>query len=867
MLWPPHSHKISWLYLKQEYLIMKHTRSVRRLFKCSLAIFLIASVIAPIRASEDASELSFQTSNASVSTWNGWLTYLNQGNLGQAVADLDGSYSKVTIEAEAKKPAQITAAGTNFSITLADSSTNARVGLSVAMGSKSLEIIQTKGMHDKKTLSKTSIPWLGNSQGFKIKLVVDTASGRVEASVAGNTLTAQMHDGPSVIDQLALSSWKQGVSLRNLRISHGDTSTTVPTPKTTETKTNAEASTPAGSFQATPVDRLDAFHRTIIEEELAELDLPAPQMVFGPTESAVMERIKPRIHRTVEESVAESVSVKGEAFSRAWKIGGGLVDKNHHIMLAGFNAEPIQKGDKLLFVYHYRMLETTSEFGTAGGRFWAIPRNWQGRWQGNQIFSTSSGEWIRSRVPFVATRDFAPGELEVQVHLGSDWTKQTMEFGGMTLLNFGSSPALTSLPENPYIPVNYKGREENAVWRQKAFERIEEYRTGNLSVKVQDATGKPIKGAEVTLEMQRNSFHFGIAADVFHLNGDYVDLHRGQAYGETYANRFKELLKERRMFNSVTLENSLKWRSWLGIGGRFDREITMDTLKWLKDNGIWVFGHTMHWGLRFLPEKYGDKSVKDERYREIVLDHIREIGEATAPYVDAWDVVNEHYGYHDSTDYFGREFAAELFRVAEESTAPGTRLFWNESRLTGQPAVVTEEWVEYLLSVDAPIDGIGWQSHYSTDNLLPPEEVLATLNRFQRFGLDIVLTEFDVAPKSLDNPDDVGVQADYIRDTLIVAYSHPAVTGVTYWSSLEPAWKKTAPLFDKDLQMTEAGKAWKQMVADTWFTETTGLTDDGGIFGAKGYTGDYLVRVRHGDQEKVETVKLTTDGLNLTVSL
>ena len=618
----------------------------------------------------------------------------------------------------------------------------------------------------------------------------------------------------------------------------------------------------------------DDYHRHVLEHDAA--NLPRGTFVFADTEAETYRQIRPA-GRAVGDgrAQAELVDIEGQPFTKAWRVRTETgIEEPHHAMLRGYNQQPIRQGDKLLFVYYHRTLATSSEDGLAGGRVWLVTRAWQGPWQANQYFTgTDEDGWQRSYIRFEARRrDYAVGELELQIMLADHWVWEEIEVGGIALLNFGPDVDLDSLPENPYILADYEGREDDAAWRREALARIKEIRKGDLTVEVVDAAGRPVPDATVTAAMTRHGFDWGAAASVYEILG-VPDAHRGGAsFDPAIVEKYQTVLTGP-MFSSITLQNALKWGPWVEQEPRYRREWAMRALEWGRQNDRRMFGHAMHWGLRFLPRKLGfgsglSLSEPDPRVRQAVLDHIRDIGEATAPYVYAWDVVNEHWGYNLSTRLFGREFAVELFKAAREATGPDVRLFWNEGRLTGNSGAYTREWAEYLLAQGAPLDGVGWQFHTRANRLPSIPDTKAALDAFDRLGLDIHLSEFDVRVDDLEDAEQVALQTDFIRDIIILAYSHPAVSGVTYWSWAYPAWATNSELVDANVDLTPAGETWKEWIAGKFWTDETATTDARGRAAVRGYVGDYRITAaangRRGDARAILTRQGETVRIVLT---
>src|SRR4051812_19982578 len=61
------------------------------------------------------------------------------------------------------------------------------------------------------------------------------------------------------------------------------------------------------------------------------------------------------------------------------------------------------------------------------------------------------------------------------------------------------------------IQFNYKGREPQAPWRKEAETRIDKFRKAALSIVVNDASGKPVPDADVSVKMKRHAFSWGAA--------------------------------------------------------------------------------------------------------------------------------------------------------------------------------------------------------------------------------------------------------------------------------------------------------------------------------------------------------------------
>ncbi|MFH1498497.1 MAG: endo-1,4-beta-xylanase [Verrucomicrobiota bacterium] len=217
-------------------------------------------------------------------------------------------------------------------------------------------------------------------------------------------------------------------------------------------------------------------------------------------------------------------------------------------------------------------------------------------------------------------------------------------------------------------------------------------------------------------------------------------------------------------------------------------------------------------------------------------------------------MLNEPINNHDLMDLFGREIMVDWFKQAGE-LLPGVPLFLNDWGNHDQAAEAAhvrdfEAVALYLREQGAPIGGLGLQCHIG-GVLSPPGDMLATLDRYQEtLGLPVRITEFDV------NCDDPAVQADYTRDFLIAAFSHPSVIGVQMWGFWAGRhWQPQAALYDKDWTERPNGAAYRRLIKETWHTDASGETHADGGWSTRGFYGRYAVTVTVNDRSTTFTVE------------
>ncbi len=514
--------------------------------------------------------------------------------------------------------------------------------------------------------------------------------------------------------------------------------------------------------------------------------------------------------------------VEHPEFDRVLKINLNKQPKNTWDTAFGLPvAGPVAQGDLLLVGFWLRG-KSASGVGGAIAEF-VFEKSSEPYTKSTQFLaeSPSDGSWEHYWVRFRSLEDYPKGGAVLNFQIG--YQPESMEFAGLEAWNFGQSTHEESLP---VTELTYAGRSSDAAWRKAAADRIEKQRKANFTMTIRDANGRTKPGARVSVKLDRHAFDFGTAVSVEMLTGSGEDNDR---YRETFE----------RYFNSATIENGLKWKSW---DDQSTHDATIEALKRLQAKRIPTRGHVMVWpGFGNSPDWISSIVDRPVALGKVIDMHIREMGYATQGLVRDWDVLNEAFDNVDLTAALGDEAMINWFKVADK-VAPGVDLYYNDYASLvrgGFPTAHKEHFtktVRYLKENGAPIDGIGVQGHFGT-LLTSPERMLAELDRLQELGLKILITEFDVevAGKSL--------QSDFTRDFLTVCFSHPAVVGVLTWGFWEGAhWKPDAALFTKDWTPTAVGEQWIRMTQQEWTTELDLVADDNGEVSFRGFLGEYIVR-------------------------
>jgi endo-1,4-beta-xylanase len=534
----------------------------------------------------------------------------------------------------------------------------------------------------------------------------------------------------------------------------------------------------------------------------------------------------------------QKVSVTGQGFTQAWRFKTtGTFQTPYDLQLSASNDAALAKGDVLLVQFWARAVSTSplaqTEFALEEG-----PPDYTK----SVLIGVSFGrQWKQYQVPFLAHRDFAVGEASVLFRLG--YANQAFELGDVQLLSYGKTRTLTSIPSRGF---EYRGIEATAAWRQAANTRIDQYRKGNLTINVVDASGTAVPYATVKVEMQRHAFPFGSAVDATRLFSD-----------QTYQNNVVKL------FNRVVLENDLKWTTWECC----TKDVGLRALDFFKAKGIPVRGHNLIWPCDAdycLPSdvvsylQTSNLSALSSR----IDSHLVELTTATKGKLVEWDVVNEPSANKRIFDVTGEGEMATWYRRVKQLD-PGVKLFLNDYGNLGEGTLDTEykRIIGRMLALGAPIEGIGLQAHFGWD-LTPPEELNNRLNSFGVLGLPLAITEFDV------NISDEKLQANYLRDTLTIAFANPRVSSFLMWGFWEDQhWLPQAALYRKDWSIKPNGQVWNDLIFKQWWTNVTGPSSSRGTYSTRGFLGNYKITVTKNGKSVTRNTTLIRKGTTLTMTL
>ncbi|MFD9564079.1 non-reducing end alpha-L-arabinofuranosidase family hydrolase [Streptomyces sp. NPDC059994] len=252
-----------------------------------------------------------------------------------------------------------------------------------------------------------------------------------------------------------------------------------------------------------------------------------------------------------------------------------------------------------------------------------------------------------------------------------------------------------------------------------------------------------------------------------------------------------------REFNMITPENEMKWDAIEPSRGNFNFGPADQIVSHAMAHGQRMRGHTTVWHSQ-LPSWVS--SIRDANtLRSVMNNHITTEMTHYKGKIYAWDVVNEAFadggsGQHRSSVFqnvLGNGFIEEAFRTARTADS-SAKLCYNDYNIENWSDAKTQgvySMVKDFKSRGVPIDCVGFQSHFGTGG--PPSSFQTTLSKFAALGVDVQITELDIAQASSTN------YANAVGACLSVA----RCTGITVWGIRDSdSWRsgESPLLFDKN---------------------------------------------------------------------
>ncbi|MCC2317926.1 non-reducing end alpha-L-arabinofuranosidase family hydrolase [Cellulomonas chengniuliangii] len=230
-----------------------------------------------------------------------------------------------------------------------------------------------------------------------------------------------------------------------------------------------------------------------------------------------------------------------------------------------------------------------------------------------------------------------------------------------------------------------------------------------------------------------------------------------------------------REFTMITAENEMKMDATEPSQNQFTYSSGDRIVNWARQNGKQVRGHALAWHQQ---QPGWMQSMSGTALRNAMLNHITQVATYYKGKIHSWDVVNEAFadggsgGRRDSNlQRTGDDWIEAAFRAARAAD-PNAKLCYNDYNTDGINAKSTGIYtmVRDFKARGVPIDCVGFQSHLGSTI---PGDYQANLQRFADLGVDVQITELDVAQG--------GNQASIYQSVTRACLAVTRCTGITVW--------------------------------------------------------------------------------------
>ncbi|MBI5091128.1 MAG: endo-1,4-beta-xylanase [Candidatus Hydrogenedentes bacterium] len=236
----------------------------------------------------------------------------------------------------------------------------------------------------------------------------------------------------------------------------------------------------------------------------------------------------------------------------------------------------------------------------------------------------------------------------------------------------------------------------------------------------------------------------------------------------------------------LTSENVMKFGPIHPEPDRYAFEAADALVAFAQQHGMRVRGHALVWHEQLAPWVTERQRTREE-WQRLLHDHISAVVGHYKGRVYAWDVVNEAVaedGTLRETPWLkgiGPDYLEMAFRWAHEAD-PDAKLFYNdygESNERKQKAI--HRLLRDLLKKGAPIHGAGLQMHMDVDSHPRPSAVARAITRLHRLGLEVHVTEMDVAVPEPFTDRRLGEQAELYRKMMRTCLDTKGCTAFITW--------------------------------------------------------------------------------------
>lgn len=526
-------------------------------------------------------------------------------------------------------------------------------------------------------------------------------------------------------------------------------------------------------------------------------------------------------------------------------------DRPWDVQLRQAMDQPLAKGTNLQVTFEYKI--------SADYWFTCYVQQEGGAWQKyiELRVGTPAGKWAPCRFTCRIPRNIPAGESSLCFHLAA--VEGTVSFRDMAVRVLPDGMDADTVSESEALVVG--GDAVDRQWRREATSRLMRERRGELTVRVLDANGAPVDGANIRIVQTGPLVPLGAVVPIEVIDPDIeiTSLRRPDVPREQLE-ACRQIVMDSGFFSRVMFPDVLTWSVFEHQeSGRLRKPLAE-----LARQGISVHGHALYTpAFRFAPRRF--RQMETAVLSPSVLEHVRTQSSALGELVPLWTVVDSPLTYHEMYDLTGEEVLTGTFEAAREAV-PKARLFLGEDKALTSP---TEErlndfigMIRWFQDSGAPVDGLAIQVAAGRP-YLAPKALESRLDRiFEFIDMPLVVTGLDV-----DAPTEE-TQAVRMADMLLLFASRPEVEAIylgEFWAPY--ATRPGNALLDAQLEPRPAFETARRLVTERWDTNVEGRSDADGTVRVVGFTAPYKITVQHGDALVEQTCELEKSGTEITIRL
>lgn len=350
---------------------------------------------------------------------------------------------------------------------------------------------------------------------------------------------------------------------------------------------------------------------------------------------------------------------------------------------------------------------------------------------------------------------------------------------------------------------------------------------GNVGSREQESSREGDSGisrAKGLAELYQENFPIGIA-----LSG-YI-IQNTEQYGQVILENFNSITCENEMKPDSLLDQAASQanleNAYLHAAVHFDN--CMPAVKFATEHGMKIRFHTLVWHSQtpkwFFTEDYTDegqlvdRDVMLARMENYIADVLGYFQENYPGLVYAVDVANEAFDIGDGDETgirmnknlwyetVGADYYYQAFVFARKYASEDMKLFYNDYGCMDKADLILEHLAR--AREEGLIDGIGMQSHLSTDDKIQYKFMLA-VKKFCDAGYEVQATELDIGVKE-DSDSAFLLQGrkyrSFFKNMKALQEEGYPVTGITVWGLNDDlSWRRDEKclLFDGDMNPKKA---------------------------------------------------------------